>query len=108
MLRERGIPIVYTRHNTLPHKGDHRVCEAYRLIGEYADAVVHLGGYSLRQFRAKYPDSRQIHVVIPHHIYEGIYGPDITRGEAGKGSASRPTASSCWLSERSATISNGS
>ena len=75
MLREQGIPIVYTRHNTLPHKGD-------RLIGEYADAVVHLGDYSLRQFRERYPDSRQIHVVIPHHIYEGVYGPGISRGEA--------------------------
>ena len=82
MLREQGIPIVYTRHNTLPHKGDDRVREAYRLIGEYADAVVHLGDYSLRQFRERYPDSRQIHVVIPHHIYEGVYGPGITRGEA--------------------------
>lgn len=82
MLRERGIPVVYTRHNTLPHKGDDHLCEAYRLIGEYADAVVHLGDYSLRQFRTKYPDSRQLHVVIPHHIYEGIYGPGITRAEA--------------------------
>lgn len=82
MLREQGIPIVYTRHNTLPHKGDDRVREAYRLIGEYADAVVHLGDYSLRQFRERYPDSRQIHAVIPHHIYEGVYGPGITRGEA--------------------------
>ena len=82
MLRERGIPIVYTRHNTLPHKGNDRVREAYRLIGDYADAVVHLGDYSLRQFRAKYPESKQLHVVIPHHIYEGVYGPGITRGEA--------------------------
>lgn len=82
MLREQGIPIVYTRHNTLPHKGDDRVREAYRLIGEYADAVVHLGDYSLRQFRERYPDSQQIHVVIPHHIYEGVYGPGISRGEA--------------------------
>lgn len=82
MLRERGIPIVYTRHNTLPHKGNDRVREAYRLIGDYADAVVHLGDYSLRQFRTKYPESKQLHVVIPHHIYEGVYGPGITREEA--------------------------
>ena len=82
MLHERRIPIVYTRHNSLPHKGDAGVREAYRLIGEYADAVVHLGDYSRREFLVAYPGSRQLQAVIPHHIYERIYGGAITRGEA--------------------------
>lgn len=82
MLRERGIPIAYTRHNTRPHKGDALLAEAYRLTEEYADAVVHMGDYSRREFLAVYPNSQQLQVVIPHHIYEGVYDEKITRSEA--------------------------
>lgn len=82
MLREKGIPIVYTRHNTLPHKGDMHSVEAYRLTEEYADAVVHLGDCSRREFLAAHPGSRQLQIVIPHHIYEGVYDEGLTRGEA--------------------------
>ena len=80
-LHEKGIPVVYTRHNTRPHKGDAQLAEAYRLTEENADAVVHLGNYSRREFLAAYPASQQLHAVIPHHIYEGLYAP-IDRGEA--------------------------
>lgn len=81
MLHERDIPVVYTRHNTRPHKGDAQLAEAYRLTEENADAVVHLGDYSRREFLAAYPASRQLQVVIPHHIYEGLYA-DIGRNDA--------------------------
>ena len=50
-------------------------------MSENADAVVHLGNYSRREFLAAYPASQQLHAVIPHHIYEGLYAP-IDRGEA--------------------------
>lgn len=43
--------------------------------------MVHLGNYSRREFLAAYPASQQLHAVIPHHIYEGLYAP-IDRGEA--------------------------
>lgn len=82
MLHQRGIPIVYTRHNSRPHKGDTQLAEAYRLTEEQADAVVHMGTYSRRQFLEAYPSSQQLHVVIPHHIYEGIYDRRLTREEA--------------------------
>lgn len=82
-LKSRGIPIVYTRHNTLPHHGNPLVAKAYALAEKYADAVVHLGDYSLREFIGKHPESEQVQVVIPHHIYEGLYDMDITR-DAGR------------------------
>lgn len=72
-LHEKEIPVVYTRHNARPHKGDTQLAKAYRLTEENADAVVHLGNYSRREFLATYPASRQLHTVIPHHIYEGLY-----------------------------------
>lgn len=79
-LREKGIPIVYTRHNDRPHRGDALLAEAYRLTEAGADAVVHLGDYSRREFLAAYPRSQQLQEVIPHHIYE-IY-PDVDRDGA--------------------------
>ena len=82
-LKNNGIPLIYTRHNTLPHHGNPLVAEAYGLVERYADAVVHLGDCSLREFTAAHPDSEQLQVVIPHHIYEGLYDMDITR-DAGR------------------------
>ena len=82
-LKNNGIPLIYTRHNTLPHHGNPLVAEAYGLVERYADAIVHLGDCSLREFTAAHPDSEQLQVVIPHHIYEGLYDMDITR-DAGR------------------------
>lgn len=82
MLREQRIPVVYTRHNARPHKGDEQLAEAYRLTEKHADAVVHLGETSRREFLTASPDAHQLQVVIPHHIYEGIYDERITREEA--------------------------
>lgn len=82
-LKSKGIPLIYTRHNTLPHHGNALVAKAYGLVEKYADAIVHLGEYSRREFMAAHPDSEQLQVVIPHHIYEGLYDMDITR-DAGR------------------------
>lgn len=82
-LKNNGIPLIYTRHNTLPHHGNPLVAEAYGLVERYADAIVHLGDCSLREFTAAHPDSEQLQVMIPHHIYEGLYDMDITR-DAGR------------------------
>lgn len=82
-LKDNGIPLIYTRHNTLPHHGNPLVAEAYGLVERYADAIVHLGDCSRREFMAAHPDSEQMQVVIPHHIYEGLYDMDITR-DAGR------------------------
>ena len=88
-LKNNGIPLIYTRHNTLPHHGNPLVAEAYGLVERYADAIVHLGDCSLREFTAAHPDSEQLQVVIPHHIYEGLYDMDITR-DAGRRAIADP------------------
>ena len=88
-LKNNGIPLIYTRHNTLPHHGNPLVAEAYGLVERYADAIVHLGDCSLREFTAAHPDSEQLQVVIPHHIYEGLYDMDITR-DAGRRAIENP------------------
>ena len=88
-LKNNGIPLIYTRHNTLPHHGNPLVAEAYGLVERYADAIVHLGDCSLREFTAAHPDSEQLQVMIPHHIYEGLYDMDITR-DAGRRAIADP------------------
>lgn len=81
-LRERGVGIVYTRHNDAPHRGDALVAAGYRLVERYADAVVHLGDASRRELLAKGTPAGQVQEVIPHHIYEGVYDTDRTVAEA--------------------------
>ena len=78
-LKAQGIPLVYTRHNTLPHHGNPLVAKAYGLAEKYADAIVHMGDYSRQEFLQQHPDSTQLQVVIPHHIYEGLYDMNVTR-----------------------------
>lgn len=81
-LRERGIGIVYTRHNAVPHRGDKLVAEGYRLVERYADAVVHLGDTSRRELMEKGVPPGQLQEVIPHHIYEGAYDTAVSCAEA--------------------------
>lgn len=72
-LKAQGIGIVYTRHNASPHAGNPRVMQGYRLVEQYADAVVHLGEYSRQSYSQENPPTEQLQEVIPHHIYEGEY-----------------------------------
>lgn len=81
-LRERGVGIVYTRHNAAPHRGDELVAEGYRIVERYADAVVHLGDASRRELTARGTPEEQLQEVIPHHIYEGLYDTALPGAEA--------------------------
>ncbi|MBP1618526.1 MAG: hypothetical protein H6Q14_2353 [Bacteroidetes bacterium] len=67
--KEARVKLVYTRHNAIPHYGNTIITEAYKIIEEYSDVVVHMANYSLCEFQQKYPNSRN--VIIPHHLYEG-------------------------------------
>ena len=51
-----------------------------RLKQRIADLIVHMGKYSLEEFKQNYPSSRN--AIIPHHIYENTYNESITREEA--------------------------
>lgn len=74
--RSNGARFVYTRHNVRPHYANEVISRAYDIIEEQSDVVVHMGRYSLDEFAAKHPDSRN--VIIPHHIYQYTYKEDIS------------------------------
>ena len=75
-----GTKFIYTRHNSCPHYSNPIIKQAYKIIESCSDLVVHMGKYSLEEFKQNYPDSRN--TIIPHHLYEKTYNESITREEA--------------------------
>lgn len=78
--RLRGTRFVYTRHNVRPHYANEIISRVYEIIESESDLVVHMGRYSLDEFAAAHPDSRN--VIIPHPIYEYTYQEDISMERA--------------------------
>jgi hypothetical protein len=69
--KEQGSKIVITRHNFLPHYPGEINEAFYRQVYEMADGIIHLGHYSVKEFKARYPHLKNCkHKVIPHPWYE--------------------------------------
>ena len=80
--KESGAIIAYTRHNVRPHVDDNPLLiQAYDIVEKSADLVFHMGEYSLKEFKDKYPESSSENVVVPHHTYARI-PRSVTRKEA--------------------------
>ncbi|MGJ8673006.1 hypothetical protein [Rubritalea sp.] len=81
-----GGKCVITVHNELPHGQYAKPFEAlYRLLYEYADALVHLGEASISSIKARYfaETNSKIHRVIKHGDY-GCFLNGKEKGEARK------------------------
>lgn len=66
--------IVVTRHNFHPHYADtERYRELYEIVYAAAHAVVHMGEFSVREYRERYAGRKfidsQIQAVIPHPVF---------------------------------------
>lgn len=71
-LRSMGKKIVITCHNLQPHiNKDDGVNALFPIIYEHCDLFIHMGRYSQEILSVEYPNAK--HVIIPHHIYDGIY-----------------------------------
>lgn len=71
-LRSMGKKIVITCHNLRPHiNKDDGVNALFPVIYEHCDLFIHMGRDSQEILSAEYPNAQ--HVIIPHHIYDGIY-----------------------------------
>lgn len=81
-LKTKGSKFVYTRHNICPHYSNDIITEAYKLIESNSDVIVHMGQYSMDEFKNKYPNSHN--TIILHHIYENSYNEQLSKEEARK------------------------
>lgn len=71
-MREK-IPVVYTRHNSLPHRIVNKYSAEFNdFVNINCDAVHHFGEYSLREHKNLYPEYSGLHSVIPHPYYSAL------------------------------------
>lgn len=84
LLRDKGVKIVYTRHNLAPHYPNDNINKLYSIIETYSSAIVHMGYFSMQEYKDKYPSKDIVQAVIPHHIYENVYNEHYTQEEARK------------------------
>ncbi len=84
--KQRGALLVYTRHNSLPHYSQNRSSHErlYAIIENNCDAIVHMGKHSKKELLTRKSPAieNQLHPVIPHHVYEHLYRPDIDKNQA--------------------------
>ncbi|MBV6485342.1 MAG: hypothetical protein KFKLKKLM_01903 [Flavobacteriales bacterium] len=75
--------IVYTIHNNEPHihiNKNNKIL--YELIIKYADALIHLGKFSLTEFKKNYPNSINKKMTIISHPAYTLFENNITKNEA--------------------------
>jgi beta-1,4-mannosyltransferase len=82
--RQRGVKVVWTIHNRLPHELTHMVAERrlYEVLAAAADAI-HVMAPSTADLVADVVDLPQDKVVqIPHPSFLGVYDSEISRADA--------------------------
>lgn len=81
--KAEGTRIVYTKHDEMTHYGG-KASRTYLfdVVEKYADAIVHLGNYSMREMLKNNINIKQLHRLIPHHIYDTLYTNHISQEEA--------------------------
>lgn len=79
-IKDKGVKIVVTCHNLLPHKGsdDRKAC--YDIVYRSADVILHLGSFSYDYMKEIYPKAD--HRLIMHHVYDDVYTQVPTRKDA--------------------------
>lgn len=71
-LKKKGILIVSTCHNFVPHYcNESNQIEAYNIVYSLSDYMIHLGTYSLNIQTKAFPNTKHIH--LPHHVYDQVY-----------------------------------
>ena len=83
--QENGAKIVITRHNYLPHSTNPERFETlYEIVYKNVDAVIHLGAYSIKEYKIRYDGllpKKQVQAHIPHPIFTN-YPNTVTKSEA--------------------------
>lgn len=83
--KRRGALFVYTRHNKRPHYTSNVAIyeRLYSIIENNSDLIVHMGEYSKNEWiSTKEVTERQVHTIIPHHVYEDLFRSDLSVSSA--------------------------
>lgn len=73
-IKSKGIKIVSTCHNFVPHYSSNEdEIASYSIVYAKSDITLHLGEYSKAIFETKYPTTK--HLLFYHHVYEKKYTP---------------------------------
>lgn len=86
-MRERGVRILWTVHNTIAHDADYpdlEVALAEQLC-ELADVIVVLNSHTPEATQARYELPRDKLFHLPHPSYLGVYSEDIDEAAARRG-----------------------
>jgi hypothetical protein len=85
--KQKGTKIVYTRHDEITHytRQAEESKKLFDIIESEADALIHLGNYSKETFLKEKSIAGQKHFVIPHHVYDQLYGEQGIAGHTLKG-----------------------
>lgn len=77
--------IVFTRHNKHPHKNkSQRFIDLYNLIISYADGIIHMGNYSLKEFSENYEKFKATPSAIIYHPAYTLFKNKISKLQARK------------------------
>lgn len=87
-LKSKGIKIISTCHNFAPHYFNEISTLCYNVVYKYSDCIIHLGEYSKKVMQQQYLNA--MHVLIPHHVYNTIYGEHKSKKESRKTLGIRP------------------
>lgn len=70
--KKNNTKIIHIRHDTYPHSDKSKNAKRlYDIFNEKSDIIVHLGNYSVKEFKTKYTDyTEQKHFVMPHILFE--------------------------------------
>ena len=75
--------IVATCHNITAHYAKFSwQKDAYTIVYNACDLILHMGNHSLNLFKEMYPDSKN--VILPHHVYDDRYNELISKQDAAK------------------------
>lgn len=79
-IKTKNIIIICTCHNLVPHYcNDTQRINAYNIVFNLADYMIHLGQYSLNIQRAAFPNVK--HIFLSHHVYNNLYKKNYSKQE---------------------------
>ncbi|MGB1052042.1 MAG: hypothetical protein ACPGYF_08815 [Chitinophagales bacterium] len=70
--KQAGTKLILTRHNIESHEYPVGFSSLYTYLNHVVDGVVHMGDYSLKEFKQSNPEAVSKQAIIPHGWYDNI------------------------------------